>query len=74
MPKVMHFYLDLSYEKFLNVYKGHADAVVARATDGRTIQFPANCIKQFLTPNGIQGFFLIEFDNNNKFQSIKKLS
>jgi len=70
----MQFHLNISYDKYLLVYQGHANSIVATASDGRKIQFPADIVKPYLTRRGIQGFFEITFNRNNKFQSIKKIS
>ena len=73
MHKVMQFYLRISYDDYLLVYQGHAKSIIATATDGRLVQFPAEVVKPYLTHSGIQGFFEIVFNRCNKFQSIKKL-
>ena len=74
MKRAMQFYLNVSYDKYLLVYQGHAEYIVTKATDGRTIQFPADIVRPYLTRKGVEGFFEIAFDHYNKFQSIKKLS
>lgn len=74
MAQQIEFQLNLSKERYLAFYEGRADQVVARAIDGRTIQFPAGAIRQFLTHEGIQGRFVIHFDDNNKLVGIKKIS
>jgi len=74
MTKIMQFHLNISYDKYLLVYQGHASKIVATATDGRNIQFPAEIVKPYLTRRGIQGFFEIAFNRNNKFLSLKKIS
>lgn len=73
MTNGITFYLNLSYDKFLHVYKGHAKHVVTKANDGRTLQFPAEILKPYLTPSGIQGKFIIYFNDQNKFQSLEKI-
>ena len=74
MAKTIQFSINLSYEKFLYVYKGQAKNVVTKARDGRTIQFPAEILKPYLTHNGIQGTFIIQYDENNKFKSLQRIS
>ena len=73
MNQAIQFTLNLSYQKFLAVYEGHAQYVVTQAIDGRTIRFPADILKPYLTREGIQGSFIINFTENNKFHSIKRL-
>lgn len=74
MAQGISFSINLSYDKFLQVYQGHAKHVVTKAYDGRTLQFPAEILKPYLTHSGIQGRFVIYFDENNKFKSLEKLT
>ena len=53
MARIVKFSLNLSYDKFLYVYKGQAKNVVTKTMDGRTIQFPAEILKPYLTRNGV---------------------
>lgn len=62
--------LKISPERFQAYYQGVVDNIVAQATDGRTIQFPARVLRPFLSYQGIQGMFEITFDSTMKFQSI----
>ena len=73
MSNVIKFSINLSYERFLSVYQGHAKYVVARAYDGRNIQFPAEVLKPYLTKAGIYGNFAIHFDSQNKFKTLEKI-
>jgi len=74
MSHSIKFYLDISYDKFLSVYKGDAKYVLTRSFDGRTIRFPADTIRPYLTKQGVSGTFEIFFDRQNKFKSLNKLS
>ena len=62
--------LNLSPERFQAYYQGVVENVVAMASDGRTVRFPARVLRPFLSYQGIQGTFDITFDVNMKFQSI----
>jgi len=73
MANGIAFSLNLSYDKYLYVYQGHAKYVVTTAYDGRTVQFPAEILKPYLTHKGVQGHFVIYFDKNNKFKSLEKV-
>jgi len=73
MNQTIRFYLALSYHKYLEVYKGNAEYVVAQSFDGRTLRFPADILKPYLTRDGIYGTFAIKFDNHHKFQSLTKV-
>jgi Protein of unknown function (DUF2835) len=72
MPEI-RVSLTISSDKYLAFYKGTADTVVTRAADGRKVKFPARVLRQFLTHDGIDGEFAIQFNENHKFVGIKKL-
>ena len=74
MDKTIRFYLELSYDEYSLVYKGHAQHVIAKSIDDRTVRFPANILKPYLTRAGIKGTFVIHFGDNNKFKSLEKVS
>jgi len=64
--------LNISPERFQAYYQGVVEHVVATASDGRTVKFPARVLRPFFSYQGIQGIFDITFDANLKFQSIRR--
>jgi len=70
----IRFKLSISYDQYLAVYQGIAKTVWVIADDGRRIVFPAGNIKHYLTKTGIQGYFEMELNAQNKFLGIKKLA
>ncbi|MFK7795303.1 MAG: DUF2835 domain-containing protein [Gammaproteobacteria bacterium] len=64
--------LSISTQEFERLYRGQVRDVICTATDGRTVQFPANVLRQFLTHNGVHGEFEIFFTSDNRFSKIKK--
>ena len=66
--------LNISPERFQTYYQGIVENVVATASDGRTVQFPARVLRPFLSYQGIQGTFEITIDAHLKFQSIRRMS
>jgi hypothetical protein len=66
--------LHISSNDFLSYYEGAANTVLATASDGRKVRFPARVLRPYLTHDGIDGHFLIQFDDKHKFIGIKKLS
>ena len=66
--------LAISNQEFSRLYRGQASDVICTAKDGRTVQFPANKLRQFLTHDGIYGEFKICFSTANRFVSIEKLT
>lgn len=59
------------YQRF---YRGQARMVQGWALDGRSVRFPASLLRTVVSHDGVCGRFLIEFDTQGKFQSIKRLS
>ena len=64
--------LNISPERFQAYYQGVVESVVATASDGRTVKFPARVLRPFLSYRGVQGTFEITCDGNMKFQSIRR--
>ena len=69
----IRFRIDLAAEAFLRYYQGTARAVIVRAEDGRRVQLPAVKLRPFLLADGIQGWFEITLDDQNKLLSIRRL-
>ena len=65
--------LKISPEEYLKQYQFVGAVVSTHSIDGRSVTFPANILKQFVTHDGINGRFQISFDNQGKFQSINQL-
>jgi hypothetical protein len=65
--------ISISTQDYLAHYQGSVKEVVARSIDGRNIRFPSTILQPFVSHNGINGNFVISFDDNNKFQSIRKV-
>lgn len=58
--------LSIPREKVLRYYEGSAQHVVATATNGQTVRFPASCLRPFITDDGVKGVFIIQFDEKGK--------
>ena len=69
----LHFALRISAHDYQKFYSGAVRDVVTVSRDGRKVRFPANILRPFVGQDGIQGEFVIEFDDNNKFVAIHKL-
>ena len=72
-PNRARFALSIPGEVYMSYYEGAARAVVVKSFDGRSIQFPANILRRFVTRDGIQGVFEVEFDKDNKFVNIRRV-
>ena len=60
-------------DEYKQYYSGTAKHVIAKAADGRNVQFPANVLRPFLTHMGIHGEFILVFDDNFKFIDIRRV-
>lgn len=73
MHQRIHIVLRISPHRLLYYYEGEVDTVVARATDGRVIRFPASILRSVVQSDGVQGTFELVFDENHKFVSISRV-
>lgn len=75
MPEPDHYYCDIelaiSAEQWLAIYRGQARYVVTRASNGKTVKFPAAILTPFLRHQGIYGAFRLVFDSERKFVAIE---
>lgn len=69
----VRFHLNISSQRYLSYYQGLARKVVVETQGGRRVQFPAEHLRPFVTHDGIQGEFALQFDENNKFIGLKRI-
>jgi len=67
------FSLFISADEYLKVYANGARHVVARASNGQRVQFPANLLRAYVTRNGVSGQFELTTDENNRVANFRKL-
>jgi len=67
------FTLHLSAEEYLQYYEGYAKFIQVKSHCGKTIQFSAEKVRQFVLKDGIHGSFRIQLNDDNKFLSIKRI-
>jgi hypothetical protein len=70
----VRFHISLTAEKYREYYAGNVNAIQVISDDGRKVRFPANVLQPYLTHSGVQGEFVIQFDDNHRFVSINKLA
>ncbi len=68
--QAIRLHLSIPAHKYLAYYRGDADTVVARADDGRVVHLPASVLRGVLTSEGINGEFILQIDENDKFVSL----
>lgn len=74
MNRVYRFQLSLTLEECYQYYQGQYKSIQVLAHTGQTVQFPAEHIRAFVTPSGVQGVFDLEIDSNNKFKQLRKIN
>ncbi len=67
------FHLHIAPEAYLDYYRGVARNVLARATNGQTVQFPASLLQKFVTPEGVHGRFMLTCDERFKCVGLERL-
>ncbi len=67
------FHLSIPPGKLLQYYRGETRSVIARASDGRNIQFPANLLVKHVSHDGVVGRFVLTTDANNKAIDLQRL-
>ena len=70
----LQFRLDLPPDEALRYYQGKARVVVVIADNGQQIQFPAEHIRPFIEQSGVQGYFSIQFDDDNKLLDLRRIN
>ncbi|MDH5600307.1 MAG: DUF2835 domain-containing protein [Gammaproteobacteria bacterium] len=66
------FSLHLSAEEYLQYYEGVVKYIQVQSSCGKTLQFPADKVRQFVLTDGVHGSFIIRLTDNNKFVSIRR--
>lgn len=66
--------LVIQAEEYQRMYMGTARTVSTVSVDGRSVSFPANILRPFVTHTGVAGRFMIRFTSDNRFESIERLS
>jgi hypothetical protein len=69
----LRFYLNIAPPDFLKYYNGTANTISVLSDDGRRIEFPAEHLRQFVTHQGIEGNFEIEFDQQFKIRQLRRI-
>jgi len=74
MASKLRFRMAISAEEASRYYQGTARFVVVTAENGQKIQFPAQHIRPFITQLGVNGLFSIQFNDENKLISLKRIA
>ncbi|MES9870333.1 MAG: DUF2835 domain-containing protein [Sedimenticola sp.] len=74
MSERIRFHLAIPADSYLRYYRGDAQVVSAVSEDGRRVEFPATALRQFVSRDGIYGYFELVIDRNNKLVELLRLS
>lgn len=69
----LHFSLSISAHEYQAYYRGIAHDVSVVTQEGLRISFPASELRRYVFHEGIQGDFVIKFDENNKLVALQKV-
>lgn len=72
--RTYRFKLNLLKQEYLSYYAGTARWVVARAFEGENIRFPASFLREFVNDDGVQGFFEMVVDEDDKLVSLQRIT
>ncbi|MFM2476720.1 DUF2835 domain-containing protein [Celerinatantimonas sp. MCCC 1A17872] len=72
--KHYRFNISVSYEDFLQVYQGSARYLMIETDEGLMIKIQASHFLPFVSQLGIRGYFRLITDENNKFQSLERIT
>ncbi|MES2662327.1 MAG: DUF2835 domain-containing protein [Pseudomonadota bacterium] len=64
--------LSISAQDYQRWYSGHTSLVLARALDGRRVQFPAHSLQRHVQHHGIYGRFELIFDEQHRFIALNR--
>ena len=74
MAAELRFRMTFGADEAQRYYQGTARFVIVKAENGQKVQFPAEHIRPFIEQSGVSGYFSIQFDDDHKLLSLKKIS
>jgi len=69
----VRFVLNISAREVMRYYRGEVNMVAVTAEDGTTVRFHASNLRPYLNHAGVQGRFLLRFDQQNKLVELRRL-
>lgn len=65
--------INIPVDEYQRLYAGAVKDVLAVSRGGKRVKFPAKILVPYVEHTGISGSFFIEFNEDFRFKSIKKL-
>jgi hypothetical protein len=66
------FHLGISYQQYLDYYRGAIKQVLVQCTSGEKIQIPAALLTPYVSPSGIHGHFVLTCDDDGKGSRLQR--
>lgn len=66
-------WIKIDANTFVGYYQGKIKTVVATADNGKKVSMPANILQPFVTKQGINGHFQVDFDEHGKVTNISNI-
>jgi hypothetical protein len=67
------FHIRITPGQYMDYYRGKIRQVIVPCTTGQKVQFPASLLQKFVSPEGIQGHFVLVCDEHHKCVGLEKL-
>lgn len=71
--KQHRFSMYLSPQQLMHYYRGQAKNVVVQSDTGQSLQIPLSALRPYVGHQGIDGYFLVVTDDNDKLQTLEKI-
>ncbi len=72
MPSI-DFSLNVRADEMEKYYRGTARNILVKASNGLKVQFPANLLLPYVSRDGVNGRFLLIYDDHGKAQSLRPI-
>lgn len=73
MPSVV-VQVHIEPDELLRFYRGEAREVLATSEDGRSVRFPVQMLRPFVSKDGVHGRFRLDFDHTGKSRGVRRLA
>ena len=67
------FSMALSAARTHSIYQGMARYILVESDQGLKLQLPAVNFRQYVTDDGIHGYFSVQIDDSNKIINLRRL-
>lgn len=61
-------------ERLMAVYQGQANRIQVKSRTGQVVNLPAHHLRPFITREGVQGSFVMDYNAEGKLLSLNRLA